>query len=255
MVGKRVVDARARERIQRIYRRKSSKWVYRFIRRGIILVLFPYFRLRCKGAENLNLNIAGPVIVAPIHRSNFDAPLVAGIALRPLRFLAKEQLFSNPVLAWIFASLGSFPVRREVTDRHALRISEDTLRAGKQLLVFPEGSRQSGSKVKGVFDGVGYLASRTGAPVIPIGIAGTEKVMRSGGRLPGRPTVAIVVGNPFYPPKDRMSKFELKRFSDTLHQRLQAVFGEAQQLTEDFSNDDLRTQSSAQNPSKSRRKR
>ena len=219
-----------RERVQRIYNYKSSRWVYRTARRVIILVMFPYFRLRSRGTDNLD--IEGAVILAPVHRSNFDAPLMGGLASRPFRSLAKEQLFSNWILAWFMASLGAFPVNRNKIDRNALRVAEQTLQEGKQLLVFPEGTRQKGPRVVGVFDGVAYLASKTGASIVPVGIAGTEKIMRKSKFLPGRPRVAAVFGVPMHVEKRRMRHLELKSLSDDLKQRLQVAFDEAQVLTQ-----------------------
>jgi 1-acyl-sn-glycerol-3-phosphate acyltransferase len=203
-------------------------WVYRSVRRTIMTVLYPYFRVRRRGREHLD--IGGPVIVAPVHRSNLDTPLLSGMSRRRLRALSKESLFTNRYFGAFLSALGAFPVRRGVADREAMREAVRMLEAGEQVVVFPEGTRQTGPRVETVFDGVSYLASRTGAAVVPVGIAGTEAAMTTGTRLPRPVRVAMVAGPPIRPPAGRMSRPQMSRFSETVRERLQAVFDEAQAL-------------------------
>ena len=193
-----------------------------------MVVLFPYFRVRRRGGEHLD--IEGPVIVAPVHRSNLDTPLLAGMGHRRLRALSKESLFGNRLFGDFLSALGAFPVRRGVADLEAIREAIKMLEAGEEIVVFPEGTRQTGPRVEPVFDGMSYLASRTGAAIVPVGIAGTEVAMGSGTRLPRPVRVAMVAGPPIRPPEGRMSRPEMSRFSEMVRERLQAVFDEAQQL-------------------------
>ena len=203
-------------------------WVYKSMRGAIRIVLFRYFRVQHRGREHLNID--GPVIVAPTHRSNLDSVLLAGVGERRMRALAKEALFSNRVFAWLIAALGAFPVRRGGIDREAMRAAVGILDAGEQMIVFPEGSRQTGPKVAGVFDGTSYLASRSGAAIVPVGIAGTEAAMPSGTRFPRRTRVGIVAGEPIRPPEGRMTRGQLAEFSVLVTERLQQVFDEAHEL-------------------------
>ena len=224
------------DRVQRIARRPSSRWAYRAARRTVLTTLYPYLRVQRQGAEHLDAE--GPLIVAPVHRSNLDAPLVSVAGRRPTRFLAKQSLFDNRWFGGLIAALGAFPVRRGGADREALRISAEILAAGQKLLVFPEGGRGSGTKVQGVFDGVSWLAAKTGAAVVPVGVAGTEAAMPPGARLPRRVPVAIVVGPPVPPPEAppdarRVSRRERSGYSQTVADRLQSVFDQAQSLIAD----------------------
>ena len=225
------------DRVQHIARRRSSRWVYRAVRRIVLMTLYPYLRVCRQGAEHLDAE--GPVIVAPVHRSNLDAPLVSVAGRRPMRFLAKQSLFDNRAFGGLIAALGAFPVRRGGADREALRIAAQILAAGEKLLVFPEGGRASGPKVQGVFDGVSWLAAKTGAAVVPVGVAGTEAAMPPRARFPRRVPVAVVVGPPIPPPgaptAGRVSRRERSRYSETLAARLQAVFDQAQSLIADRS--------------------
>ena len=224
------------DRVQRIARRPSSRWAYRAARRTVLTTLYPYLRVQRQGAEHLDAE--GPLIVAPVHRSNLDAPLVSVAGRRPTRFLAKQSLFDNRWFGGLIAALGAFPVRRGGADREALRISAEILAAGQKLLVFPEGGRGSGPKVQGVFDGVSWLAAKTGAAVVPVGVAGTEAAMPPGARLPRRVPVAIVVGPPVPPPEAppdarRVSRRERSGYSQTVADRLQSAFDQAQSLIAD----------------------
>ena len=216
------------ERAQRIAAKRSSMWVYRSVRRTIMVVLYPYFRVRRRGGEHLD--IEGPVILAPVHRSNLDALLLAGLGHRRLRPLSKESLFHNRLFGDFLSALGAFPVRRGVADREAIREAIKMLEAGEEILVFPEGTRQTGPTVVSVFDGMSYLASRTGAAIVPVGIAGTEEAMGAGTRLPRRTRVAMVAGPPIRPPEGRMTRPQMTRFSEMVRERLQDVFDEAQEL-------------------------
>ena len=216
------------QRAQRIAAKRRSMWVYRSVRRTIMTVLYPYFRVQRRGREHLD--VEGPVIVAPVHRSNLDTPLLSGMSRRRLRALSKESLFSNRWFGAFLAALGAFPVRRGVADLEAMREAIKMLEAGEQMVVFPEGTRQTGTQVGEVFDGMSYLASRTGAAIVPVGISGTEAAMSTGTRLPRPVRVAMVAGPPIRPPEGRMTRPQMSRFSETVRERLQAVFDEAQAL-------------------------
>jgi len=201
---------------------------YSVVRVLIRQILTRWLRLKTAGAEHLA--IPGPVILAPVHRSNLDAPLVAGISMRRVRALGKESLFASTPGAWVNSALGAIPVRRGEADREAMRAAREVISTGEMMIVFPEGTRQSGPTVDGVFDGTAYLANKTKAPIIPIGIAGTEAAMGSGTKGIKRVRCAIVVGEPIEPPHGRLSRPALAEFSAGVTIALQAAFDEAQEL-------------------------
>lgn len=203
-------------------------WVYRTVRGAVRLVLFPYLRVQHRGREHLDID--GPVLLAPTHRSHLDSLVLAGVGSRRMRALAKESLFTNRVFAWLIAALGAFPVRRGEADRDAMRTAVSILAAGEQLIVFPEGTRQTGPDVSGVFDGTAYLASRSGAAIVPVGIAGTEQAMPPAAWVPRRSRVGVVAGEPLRPPEGRPSRRQLAEFSREMAERLQQVFDEAHEL-------------------------
>lgn len=212
---------------------RSGRAFYRAVRRLIRVLLYRYFRLIHRGHEHLN--VGGPLILAPIHRSNLDAPMIAALSDRRTKSLAKRSLFESAPVGWVMSALGGFPVERGTADRDALRAAQELLEAGEAMIVFPEGTRQTGTDVADVFDGAAFLAARTGARVVPIGIAGTEDAMPPGAKFPRRTRVAIVVGEPMDPPVaegTRVTLSQRRAFTDQLRDRLQLVFDEARIETE-----------------------
>ncbi len=222
-------EAKSMEWALEVGLQRRSKAFYYTIRFLIRTLLWRWLRLQSRGGENIPAT--GPVIIAPVHRSNLDAPLLSGCTRRRLRALGKESLFVHPVGAWVCAALGSIPLRRGEADREAMRSARAMLDSGAMVLVFPEGTRQSGCQVTGVFDGMSYLASKTGAPIVPVGIAGTEAALPAGAKFPSRVRVAIVVGEPIWAPEGRMSRPELAALSAEVGTRLQEAFDEAQAFT------------------------
>lgn len=151
--------------------------------------------LRSVGKENIPKT--GAVIIAPIHVSHLDPP-ATGCAMphRRLRFMAKEELFKG-IFGKIIASLGAYPVHRGEGDTEAIRKSIDMLNQGEALLVHPEGTRGDGVHMLPINKGIGMLAKRTGAPVVPVGLIGSNIVMPRGKKKRRRHRITVVFGKPF----------------------------------------------------------
>ena len=210
----------------------SSKNGKRFRKFVWYFLTYVFGRFYCKvnGVGKEYLDTTDPVIVAPTHRSNLDAPLLVTLNPRMFHFLGKESLFSPRAFGWFMSALGGIPISRGAGDREALKAAQSLIEEGESIVVFPEGTRQKGNKVGQVFDGTAFLAARTGARVIPVGIAGTEYALPSGSKFPKRTRVCCVVGEPMElsnPEGERVSAPQRKNFSDDLAVRLQEVFDEA----------------------------
>jgi len=144
----------------------------------------------------------GPLILASNHASNLDGPVVGSWLIpamgRRIHWMGKKEMFDWPVIGWLAANGGIHPVDRSKADVEAFRLAIRILAEGGALFVFPEGTRSPTGALQAARDGGAVLALRSGAPVVPIGIAGSQRVWPKGQRLPhpgGRVTVRI--GEPF----------------------------------------------------------
>lgn len=207
----------------------SSLKVYKVVLSFIRRIMYPYFKVEVHGLVD-NLKVDGPLIMAPVHRSNLDSLLVAGASSRRCRALAKHTMFKNKPFAWLISALGAFPVERGTADREALRAARMLLDGGDAMVVFPEGTRQEGQQVSEVFDGVAYLSAKTGARVVPVGIAGTGEAMGKGTKFPKRVKCVVWVGEIMEPPTasgKRVTLGDRKAFSERLGVSLQELMDQA----------------------------
>src|SRR6202451_4345728 len=188
-----------------------------------------FFPPRVTGAENIPLT--GPVIIAPIHRSNVDFAFSLFISPRKAFFMAKEGVFHPAIFGALLTRLGAFPVDRTSADRESLRLSEEVLKRGQALVLFPEGTRKEGTVVEPLHDGAAFIASRTGATIVPVGIAGSERAMPVGAKFPRLTKIQIVVGTPIEPPtsEGRVSRSQITEKTEELRRELEAVYSEARQ--------------------------
>jgi 1-acyl-sn-glycerol-3-phosphate acyltransferase len=190
-----------------------------------------YFRLRVRGTEHVPRH--GAFVLAPVHRSNLDTPIAALVGRRQMRFMGKESLWKKPAGGWFLTALGGFPVKRGNADREALRACEEILRRGEPLVVFPEGTRQSGPVLCEMFDGPAYLACKTGVPIVPLGLAGTERAMGKGVKLPRPSATRMIIGAPLQPPEGsgieghRVPRREVRALTERLAEELQRLMDEA----------------------------
>ena len=117
---------------------------------------------------------SGAVIVASNHISFWDPLLVGTAAIREQHFLAKGELF-RPPLGWLIRSYNAIPIRRGVADLSGLAKAMDVLRAGRSLILFPEGTRSRGGELRQARPGLGMLAVSTDALLVPACILGSDR--------------------------------------------------------------------------------
>ena len=169
--------ARSQQRYhERARRRGVNRVAYWIVRAVLQPAMRIWFRLERQGRENIPAS--GPVILASNHRSFLD-PFVIGVCLRrPVYFVAKQELFHKRWQAWLLNSLGAFPVRRGESDEEAVATSKAVLARGDAVVIFPEGTRVRTGALGRPKRGVGRLALETGAPVVPVAVAGSENTRR-----------------------------------------------------------------------------
>jgi 1-acyl-sn-glycerol-3-phosphate acyltransferase len=200
--------------------------IYRFLRVLVHALNRLLFRTTVEGADRVPES--GPVIIAPVHRSFVDFFVASEVTSRKLHYMAKDSLWGNGVLARILPSVGAFPVHRESADRESLRRAQQVLEAGQVLILFPEGERRSGPVVETLHEGVAFLAARTGATIVPVGIGGSASVMPKGKRVPRPRHIHLVVGTPLPPPEPaangRVSRTRIRQLTGELAQSIQDLY-------------------------------
>ena len=185
------------------------------------------FRPTVTGADHVALH--GPVLIAPIHRSNVDFAFTLFISRRKVFFMAKDSLFRVPGFGQLITHLGAFPVHRGTADRESMTLAEEVLRQGHALVLFPEGTRKEGRVVAPLHDGAMFMAARTGATVVPVGIGGSERAMPKGAKFPRPAKIRIVVGDAIAPPvsEGRVSRSAITAKSEELRLELETVYLES----------------------------
>ncbi len=169
--------------------------------------LFPWMRLDIEGADAIPRH--GPAVLVANHRSYID-PIAIGLLMaqvgRPVRFLGKKEVFDAPIVGDVVAALGGIRVDRGSGSEEPLRAAADALAAGELVAIMPQGTIPRGPAffdpvLKGRWGAV-KLAEAGGAPIIPIGLWGTESVWPRSAKLPNLtnvldpPTVRLRVGEP-----------------------------------------------------------
>jgi 1-acyl-sn-glycerol-3-phosphate acyltransferase len=202
---------------------------YAFARGLVELVCRLYWRVEIRGKDHIPRS--GPYVIAPVHRSNIDTLLAGCLTHRRIRFMGKDSLWKYRWSGTLFTSLGAFPVHRGTPDREALRKCEAALAGGEPIVLFPEGTRQSGPAVKPLFEGAAFVAARARVPIVPVGIGGSEWAMPKGSKRISPVKVVMVVGAPIQPPERsegaRVSRRAVAEVSQQLHSTLQELFDEA----------------------------
>jgi len=150
-------------------------------------------RLEVRGQENMPPT--GPVVLACNHRSFLDIPLLVIASPRPIVFMAKRELYKNRAFGRLLHELGGFPVRREIADLRAVDVGLAVLERGDVLGVYPEGTRNYGRDLLPFLRGAAWLSLVTGAPIVPCGIVGTER-MPPGHRKLLRRRARVAFGTP-----------------------------------------------------------
>ncbi|MFM7060707.1 MAG: lysophospholipid acyltransferase family protein [Actinomycetes bacterium] len=156
-------------------------WVLKVILTPVMRLVF---RVRVTGREHLPAS--GPVIVAANHRSFIDSLFIPLVVPRRVTFVAKADYFDDPRTAWFFRAVGQIPIRREggSASERALDSAAEVLERGEVFGIYPEGTRTRDGYLHKGRTGVARISLRTGAPIVPCGLVGTDEIQPTDRRLP-----------------------------------------------------------------------
>ena len=179
----------------------------------------------------------GPVLALANHQSFLD-PVLVGLAIpRYVRFVHRQSLKKNKLLAWWMASLRAIPIDHKGFSREGLQATLDVLSAGNCVGMFPEGERTHDGSVEPFKPGIALLLKRVKAPIVPVGIAGAYRAFSRHMKVPrlsplfmpsNEATIAVSVGAPIDPAK--YAKASRDEMLEGLRQAVIAEVGKAEQL-------------------------
>ena len=233
--GRRADDASGDDREARSRHSRSGRIAYWVVRNSILVLVKAYCGLQVKRTGNFP---EGPFILAPVHRSIIDTPIASLAYSHRMRFMGKESLWEGRLLGTVLSLVGAFPVERGTADRTALRASTDVLALGEPLVMFPEGTRRSGDRLRreDMLDGPAFVAARAEVPIVPLGLGGTARAWPVGSKLPRPRRIIAVVGEPIPPPEKvdgRVPRRAVKELTDRLYDELSDLYVEARVLAGD----------------------
>lgn len=181
---------------------RQAGFTYAFGRTVISMLARVLYRPKVEGRENIPRT--GPVILASNHLSFIDSIAIPISAPRPVHFMAKSSYFegtgvSGGLSRTFFQSIGAIPVRRGAGQAalDALDLQRKLLDQGLAVALYPEGTRSTDGRLYKGRTGVAFLALQTGAPVVPVGLIGTDKAMPVGAKMPSmKERVTVRFGQP-----------------------------------------------------------
>lgn len=176
--------------------------------RPIVHLIYPF---RARGVENIP---EGAALICPLH-SNWTDPFIVAVAMGKKNMchpLAKEETRRMPLFGRIMAGIGTIFINRGEADIEAYKSCIRVLKNGEKLLIFPEGTRVHGDEDKGAKTGVIRMASRTGAPIVPVYLPRDKKLFRR---------VDVIFGEPYT--VERASHADYEPMAQDLMDRIRAL--------------------------------
>ncbi|NQU76438.1 MAG: 1-acyl-sn-glycerol-3-phosphate acyltransferase [Planctomycetes bacterium] len=194
----------------------SANLFYRFSRLVLHCVFASLWRTRIYNGR-FEPAVGGALYVCN-HQSFLD-PILVGIGLRrSMNYMARASLFSKPFFGRVIRSANAFPVRRGAADSGALKEAMRRIKAGGQVVVFPEGTRTSDGRIGPFLPGLAFLARRSGAVTVPVVVDGAFECWPRTQLLPGPGNIAVEFGRPI--PADQAGAMEPEEFIRTVRERM-----------------------------------
>ena len=166
----------------------------------------------------------GGLIVVSNHQSNMDPPLIMASLPRRVYFMAKRGIFNGPIISFLLKAYGTFPLNRDGGDLQAIQWSLKMLDSGQVIGIFPEGTRSPGGMRKGI-PGIAMIALKSGAPILPIGMTGTERTGPPWQVATPTGEFRVKIGQPFSLPviEGRVGREQLQSMTDMIMERVASL--------------------------------
>lgn len=210
-----------------------SDW---FFRPGAAASAFLLRRLGRPAVIGLdNVPREGAFVLVANHVSLADPPIIGWAAgyqtHRLIHFMAKEEMRRWPILGWLAERSGVFFVRRGEGDRASQRAALEMLARGEPIALFPEGTRSRDGVLSEGKPGAALLAMRSGAPLLPVAISGSERIFPGRSRMPHRTNVTVTIGRPFalpHQPSGRLDRAALGEGTERIMREIAALLPQRQ---------------------------
>jgi 1-acyl-sn-glycerol-3-phosphate acyltransferase len=196
---------------------------YQALKCGVGFVCRPLWKVRRVG-RRARLPSSG-VILCPNHASYLDPAFVQLVVRRRITFVMTEDFYDSPWGRWFYKLVGAVPIGRGRLARRGLRRAMALVRRGHAVVLFPEGRLSTDGHLHPPKRGIGSLARRTGAPVVPVAIAGSLHAWAKGRSMPGRANVRVAFAEPLrYAEDERLGRRHAERaFAERLMGRIAAL--------------------------------
>ena len=194
---------------------KSSPY-YWVMQKITQLALAGFFKIRVFNRHNEPSS--GGVLVASNHQSFLDPPLVGAALKRPCNFMARDTLFKNPIFGRIIASVHAMPIKRGTADTGAMKESMRRLKAGNQVVIFPEGTRSKDGRLKPFLPGMALLSQRSAEWTLPTVVDGAFDCWPRNKKLPSSGKIYVAYGEPIH--RTEAKKFKATDFVTHLRSKM-----------------------------------
>ena len=189
---------------------------YTIMQRATQLALAGFFKIRVFNRHNEPTS--GGVLITSNHQSFLDPPLVGAALKRPCNFMARDTLFSNPIFGKIISSLHAMPIKRGTADTGAMKESMRRLKAGNQVVIFPEGTRSKDGRLKPFLPGMALLSQRSAEWTLPTIVDGAFECWPRNKKLPSSGKIYVAYGEPIH--RSEARKFKAADFVTHLRSKM-----------------------------------
>ncbi len=170
--------------------------LYSILRLCALIIFRLLFRFQVKGIEHIPKK--GAFILAANHISFLDPIALGAASARKLNFMARHDLFYNPLFSLLLSKIGVFPIKRDSIDLSGLKEAMRRIKNGNALVLFPEGRRRLNGVPDTAKGGVGFLAAKLNVPVIPAFIMGTDRALAPGAKFIKPAKISVCFGKQIF---------------------------------------------------------